>query len=194
MTNSRLARGSLALWTLLVVLFLWIPLLLIMVYAFNPSNVQSWPLSGLSTKWFSQAWDNSDIRSALVLSLKAAALSTLITDYLFLLPQHSFAVADPGDVVRRMVSPASGNQSLYMFWSGSTRPDQPTTYNSNWPAAALVSVVVNSSGCRATAKRDFSVLAGVRSSRLLSSKFMSSSLLPALPERPGGAPEELRDQ
>src|SRR6185437_16128325 len=39
-----------------------------------------------------------------------------------------------------------------MFWSGSTRPDQPTMYISNWPAAALVRDVVNSTGCRDTAK------------------------------------------
>src|SRR5690242_4646369 len=39
-----------------------------------------------------------------------------------------------------------------MFWSGSTRPDQPTMYISNWPAAALVRLVVNSSGWMDTAK------------------------------------------
>ncbi len=91
MTSGRLARGSLALWTTLVVLFLWVPLLIIMVYAFNKSNVQSWPIAGVSTKWFSQAWHNPDIRSALVLSLKAAALATGIA--LLLGTAAAFAVA-----------------------------------------------------------------------------------------------------
>ena len=47
---------SLGLWTLLVVLFLWIPLVLICVYAFNSSNIQSWPIAGFTLHWFSVAW------------------------------------------------------------------------------------------------------------------------------------------
>jgi putative spermidine/putrescine transport system permease protein len=60
----------------LVVLFLWTPLVIICVYAFNPSNIQSWPLSGLSTRWFGPAWHNQEARDALVLSVKAAAAAT----------------------------------------------------------------------------------------------------------------------
>jgi putative spermidine/putrescine transport system permease protein len=90
-SSRRVTRLSLGAWTLLVVLFLWVPLLLIMVYAFNTSNVQSWPLSGLSSKWFAQTWDNPDVRSALVLSLKAAGLATLIA--LVLGSAAAFAVA-----------------------------------------------------------------------------------------------------
>ncbi|HEX3512335.1 MAG TPA: ABC transporter permease, partial [Solirubrobacteraceae bacterium] len=48
------------------------------LYAFNPSNVQSWPLSGLSTRWFASTWNNQEMRNALVLSLKAGAISTAI--------------------------------------------------------------------------------------------------------------------
>jgi putative spermidine/putrescine transport system permease protein len=69
---------SLGLWTALVVAFLWIPLVLICVYAFNSSNIQSWPIAGFSTKWFSAAWHNEEARSALLLSLKAAGLATAI--------------------------------------------------------------------------------------------------------------------
>jgi len=69
---------SLGVWTLGVVLFLWLPLVLICVYAFNSSNIQSWPIAGFSTQWFSQAWHNQEARDPLVLSLKAAVLATLI--------------------------------------------------------------------------------------------------------------------
>ena len=54
------------------------PILLIVVYAFNPSNIQSWPLSGLSTKWFSSAWHNEAMRQALWLSVRAALFATAI--------------------------------------------------------------------------------------------------------------------
>src|SRR5919197_1221655 len=76
--ETRITRFSLAVWALLVVLFLWVPLVLICVYAFNSSNIQSWPIAGLSTKWFRAAWNNRDARDALVLSLKAAGLATSV--------------------------------------------------------------------------------------------------------------------
>jgi putative spermidine/putrescine transport system permease protein len=76
--ETRAARVGLCAWALLVVLFLWIPLVLICLYAFNSSNIQSWPIDGFSTRWFSAAWHNEEARDALVLSLKAAGLATAV--------------------------------------------------------------------------------------------------------------------
>jgi putative spermidine/putrescine transport system permease protein len=74
--EGRLGRWGLGLWTLLVVTFLWFPLLIILVYAFNTSNIQSWPIPGFTTHWFRVAWDDQEARSALLLSLKAALCAT----------------------------------------------------------------------------------------------------------------------
>ena len=76
--ETRPARFSLGVWTVAVVLFLWLPLVLICVYAFNSSNIQSWPIAGFSTKWFHIAWQNQEARDSLVLSLKAAGLATAV--------------------------------------------------------------------------------------------------------------------
>jgi putative spermidine/putrescine transport system permease protein len=76
--EARATRISLSVWTVLVVLFLWLPLILICVYAFNSSNIQSWPIAGFSTKWFHAAWHNEEARSALILSLKAGVIATAI--------------------------------------------------------------------------------------------------------------------
>lgn len=76
--ETRAVRLSLSGWAVLVVLFLWLPLVLICVYAFNSSNIQSWPIAGFSTKWFSTAWHDQEVRDALVLSLQAAGLATLV--------------------------------------------------------------------------------------------------------------------
>jgi putative spermidine/putrescine transport system permease protein len=65
-------------WCALVVVFLLFPIVLIGLYAFNPSNVQSWPLKGLSTKWFSQTWNNDSMRQALWLSVRAGLITTVI--------------------------------------------------------------------------------------------------------------------
>jgi putative spermidine/putrescine transport system permease protein len=72
------ARTALGVWTALIVAFLLAPIVLIAVYAFNPSNVQSWPLPGLSTRWFASAWHNEAMRQALWLSVRAALLATAI--------------------------------------------------------------------------------------------------------------------
>jgi putative spermidine/putrescine transport system permease protein len=74
--ETRATRIALRIWTVLVVLFLWIPLALIMVYAFNKSNVQSWPIPGFTTKWFRVAWHSQDVRDALWLSVRVALVAT----------------------------------------------------------------------------------------------------------------------
>ena len=71
-------RIALRVWTAFVIAFLLIPIVLICVYAFNSSNIQDWPIPGFSTKWFGSAWRNTEIRDALVLSLKAGAIATSI--------------------------------------------------------------------------------------------------------------------
>jgi putative spermidine/putrescine transport system permease protein len=87
----RASRYMLAVWVLLVVLFLWIPLALICVYAFNSSNIQSWPIPGFTLKWFREAWQNQEARDALWLSVKVALLATGIA--LVLGSAAAFAVA-----------------------------------------------------------------------------------------------------
>ena len=71
-------RIGLRVWAVLVLLFLFVPIAIIALYAFNKSNIQSWPIHGLSTKWFSVAWNDPQVRSALVLSLKAGGLATAV--------------------------------------------------------------------------------------------------------------------
>ena len=70
-------RISLAVWSALVIAFLWIPLVIIALYAFNGPSLQGWPISHLTFHWFSVAW-HSEARSALELSLKVGAITTAI--------------------------------------------------------------------------------------------------------------------
>src|ERR687883_1603776 len=74
--ETRATRVVLGIWVALVIAFLFIPLAIILVYAFNPSNIQSWPISGFTLKWFRVAWHDTDARGALWLSLKAALAAT----------------------------------------------------------------------------------------------------------------------
>ena len=72
---TRGTRISLAIWSALVIAFLWIPLVIIALYAFNASTLQGWPISEWTLHWFSVAW-HSDARGAFVLSLKVGAITT----------------------------------------------------------------------------------------------------------------------
>lgn len=73
-----MTRVLLRVWVVLVLLFLFVPIALIVLYAFNSSNIQGWPPTALSTKWVSVAWHDPEVRSALLLSVKAGLLSTAI--------------------------------------------------------------------------------------------------------------------
>jgi putative spermidine/putrescine transport system permease protein len=75
--ESRATRLGLTVWTILVVLFLWIPLALIMLYAFNISNVESWPIPGFTTHWFHEAW-TAEVRTSLWLSIRVGLTATAI--------------------------------------------------------------------------------------------------------------------
>jgi putative spermidine/putrescine transport system permease protein len=74
--ETRAIRIGLRVATGLVIAFLWIPLLIIMLYAFNSSTIQSWPIPSYTFHWFRDAWEEPDVRSALWLSVRVALLAT----------------------------------------------------------------------------------------------------------------------
>jgi len=88
--EPRAVRILLRVWAGLVMAFLYVPVALIILYAFNRSNIESWPIAGYSLKWFSVAWHDPDVRSALALSVKAGVAATAIA--LLLGSAASFAV------------------------------------------------------------------------------------------------------
>jgi putative spermidine/putrescine transport system permease protein len=74
--ERRSTRIGLWIWTIGVVLFLHIPIVIIVLYAFNASSVQGWPITDWTTKWFAPTIHNGEMQQALILSLKAGALAT----------------------------------------------------------------------------------------------------------------------
>lgn len=61
------------------VVFLHFPILIIAAYAFNTEDAAfSFPPQGLTLRWFSVVAQRSDILDAVTLSLKVAALATLM--------------------------------------------------------------------------------------------------------------------
>jgi putative spermidine/putrescine transport system permease protein len=87
---SRGARWMLRLGTALTLAFLYVPIAVILLYAFNARRTLKWPIPGLTFEWFDRAFHNPGVRDALFTSLKAATGATLIA--LFLGTLASFAV------------------------------------------------------------------------------------------------------
>src|SRR3989442_6710257 len=65
-------------WVVLVLASLFIPILLIVLYAFNSSNIESWPISGFSLHWFGVAWHDAQVRSAFLLSIRVGLVATAL--------------------------------------------------------------------------------------------------------------------
>jgi spermidine/putrescine transport system permease protein len=80
MTDVALSRSGA--WLLraffaLVVVFLYAPILILLIFSFNESDVPAFPLSGFTFHWYREFVANADLRSALETSAVIAALSSL---------------------------------------------------------------------------------------------------------------------
>jgi putative spermidine/putrescine transport system permease protein len=75
---SSATRWMLRLGTGLTLAFLYLPLLVIALYAFNERRVQTWPIPGFTLEWFEKAFHNPGVRDALETSLKAALGATAL--------------------------------------------------------------------------------------------------------------------
>lgn len=78
MTESLWVRIGLRAFTWVVVAFLYLPLVVLAVYAFNPSRTLAWPPTGLTLHWFSEAASNPRIVEAFWASIVAAVGATAI--------------------------------------------------------------------------------------------------------------------
>jgi putative spermidine/putrescine transport system permease protein len=88
-----MGRWTLRLATGLTLAFLYLPIAVIALYAFNGDRGQSWPITNWSTEWFAAAFQNEGVRAALVLSLQVALgamVMALVLGTLVALAIHRF--------------------------------------------------------------------------------------------------------
>jgi spermidine/putrescine transport system permease protein len=62
----------------LVLLFLYAPIAILVIFSFNKSSVPSFPLSGFTLHWYHEFLTNSDMQAALETSAIVAAISSVI--------------------------------------------------------------------------------------------------------------------
>ena len=78
MGPDRVARIGLRAATAATLAFIYLPILIIVMYAFNADPLQRWPITGYTLDWIGRAWANEGVRSAFFASLKAAIGATVV--------------------------------------------------------------------------------------------------------------------
>ncbi|MGZ5336229.1 MAG: ABC transporter permease [Solirubrobacterales bacterium] len=91
MRVSRGTRNLLRAGVGLTLAFIYMPLIVIAVYAFNGGTTLKWPLDGVTTEWFGEALGDSGAQEAFLTSLKVGLAATAVA--LVLGTLASFAVA-----------------------------------------------------------------------------------------------------
>ncbi|HEV7536265.1 MAG TPA: ABC transporter permease [Acidimicrobiia bacterium] len=91
MVQSRWMRMLLRVGTGFTLVFIYFPLAVLALYAFNRSRVSRWPIEGLSLEWVRRAWHSNGARDALGTSIKVGVMATAVA--LLLGSLAAFAVA-----------------------------------------------------------------------------------------------------
>jgi putative spermidine/putrescine transport system permease protein len=76
--EPKALRIALRVWVVLVLAFLFVPIVLIVLYSFNRSNIESWPIAGFSLHWYSVAFHDPQVRSAFLLSVRVGLFATVL--------------------------------------------------------------------------------------------------------------------
>jgi putative spermidine/putrescine transport system permease protein len=78
MDSTRVARIGLRLATAATLAFIYLPILIIVMYAFNADPLQRWPITGYTIDWIGRAWADQGVRAAFFASLRAAIGATAV--------------------------------------------------------------------------------------------------------------------
>ena len=78
MTISPLTKLALRIATGVTLAFMYIPLGIIALCAFNERRSLTWPIPGLTFRWFEKAIENPGVRDAVCTSLKAGLGATAV--------------------------------------------------------------------------------------------------------------------
>jgi putative spermidine/putrescine transport system permease protein len=78
MTEPRYMRIFLRVVSILVLAFIYLPLIVLAIYAFNGSRIQVWPPSDFSLHWFAEAAANPQVVKAVTNSLIVASIATAV--------------------------------------------------------------------------------------------------------------------
>jgi spermidine/putrescine transport system permease protein len=77
--HARLVRTLLGSWAIFVYIFLFAPIVLLVLFSFNANEYGTFPFTGWTTDWYGQVFHDYQIRDALSTTLKIAAEVTVVS-------------------------------------------------------------------------------------------------------------------
>lgn len=77
--HARLVRTLLGSWAVFVYVFLFAPIVLLVVFSFNANRYGTFPFTGWTTSWYGQVFGDYQIKDALSTSLRVAVEVTVIS-------------------------------------------------------------------------------------------------------------------
>ena len=76
--GGQVGRTALWVYFVLFIVFLFAPLVALLVFSVNDSPIPTLPMSGVTTKWFQQAFDNGALTGALVRSALLGVIASIL--------------------------------------------------------------------------------------------------------------------
>ncbi len=80
-TRGRVARSLLSVYGVGIYVFLFFPIVLLVLFSFNANRYGAFPITGWTFSWYRQMWGDYQIRGALSTTLKVAAQVTAISTF-----------------------------------------------------------------------------------------------------------------
>ncbi len=77
--HAGLVKAFFGTWAALVYIFLFAPIILLVLFSFNANKYGTFPFTGWTTHWYSEVFGNYQIKDALTTSIKVAAEVTFIS-------------------------------------------------------------------------------------------------------------------
>jgi spermidine/putrescine transport system permease protein len=78
-TRGRVARGLLSAYALLIYIFLFFPIVLLVLFSFNANRYGTFPITGWTLTWYRQAFSDYQVHDAVSTTVKVALQVTLIS-------------------------------------------------------------------------------------------------------------------
>jgi ABC-type spermidine/putrescine transport system permease subunit II len=78
-TRGRVARGLLSTYAVLIYVFLFFPIVLLVLFSFNANRYGTFPITGWTLTWYRQAFDDYQVHDAVATTLKVALQVTLVS-------------------------------------------------------------------------------------------------------------------
>ena len=94
MSSTRLPTTLIAIWTITVLLFLYIPMMAVVLASFSKPRYFRFPITGWTTEWYAKTLESLSVRDLLWTSLSVAALVTLFSVVLAFFGALAFARYD----------------------------------------------------------------------------------------------------